>query len=906
VARTKLLREKWLLCPNRRIGLQWLDRLARNSQPVVNLRLHTPVSLALELAAPKLNGRQLLPPLGRTVLAARLLKQLGTGYLGTLRPSLALAERLAATLHDLRLAGVEPEDLERGRFEAAAKGRELMELYRAYCAELKNHNLVDDAELFRLAGTELPADVIVLAPADLDLGPLQKLPHTVLPVDEPSASGTSILVAQSPNRDKLEVCPTFDAFSAVGETNEIREVLRRCLANGWPLDEVEILHTDSAVYLPRLFEVTEALGVPVTFAEGVPVSFTRPGRALSAFLAWTRDDYPQTALLAMIRDGLLRHLPGTLAGALRPIPIGFGYDRYLTQLDRHIAVLAQQAKRAATDEDEEPRPHLAETLRRRQHQLEEARAPLAKLLDCARREPLAAAQEFLKTHARSVNELDNFAREVLLERIAELAEWLPDNAIDAREWLLALLAEVRVRGEGPRPGHLFVARWDTGGHSGRAHTFILGLDANRFPPQSRQDPVLLDSERSTLSPTLPTAESRQAEMKLQFERLLARLRGTVTVSFTSRALTDDTEQAAGLKLPVVPVAATAPATAETALSETEWWLWRLCVAGPVAEPDRLVGECFPWLGRGLRAAAQRASDVFTEFDGYVPEAGKTDEVFSAHRLEMMGACPLRYFFQYALRIEPPDELELDPERWLPPVEFGSLLHDVFCRHLRDGVPLETALEQNIARWKETLPPPNEGVFRRDCRRMERALRIFAAEPRAGTPRYFEAEIPPQTVALPDGTALQVRGRIDRVDETPGGLELWDYKTSSTYRYDNKDPFHQGRVLQHALYIAIAQQFYGKPVTRFAYFFPTEKGRGETIEFTRTELAGVPQVLGRLRQLIARGAFCATTDDHDCGICDYRAICRDVAAVAENSERKVRAPVNDVLAPLGELRPPKKS
>lgn len=756
---------------------------------------------------------------------------------------------------------------------------------------MKKLKLVDDAELFQLAcRSDLPVATI-LVPADLDLGPLKKIPHIVLPVDEASQSGATILVAQPPNQDKLEACPTWDAFSAVGETNEVREVLRRCLANGWPLDEVEILHTDSTAYLPRIFEVTETLGLPATFAEGVPVLFTRPGRALAAFLAWIRDDYPQTALLAMVRDGLLRELPAALAGALRPIPIGFGRDRYLAQLDLHIGALESRARSCvpaeheATDEAGDPRPDRVELLRRRQKQLQEARAPLQKLLDCARREPLAAAQEFLEKHARSVNELDNFARDVLLQRIAELSAWLPGHELDEREWLLSLLAETRVRGEGPRPGHLHVARWDAGGHSGRTHTFILGLDAGRFPPQSRQDPVLLDSERSALSPALPTAESRQAEMKLQFERLRARLRGTVTVSFTRRTLTDDAEQAAGIQLPTVPVATTAPATAEAALSDAEWWLWRLCAAGPVAEPERLVGECYPWLQRGLRAAAQRASAAFTEFDGYVPDAGNTEEVFSARRLETLGTCPLQYFFRYALRIEPPDELELDPERWLPPVEFGNLLHDVFCRHLRDGVALEAALEQNIAKWKEAFPPPSEGVFRRDCRRMQRAIRIFAAEPRAGTPKHFEAEIPPQPVVLPDGAVLQVRGRIDRVDETPGGLELWDYKTGGTYRFDNKDPFNEGRVLQHALYIAIAEKFYGKPVTRFAYFFPTEKGRGETIDFTPAELADAPQVLGRLRQLIARGAFCATTDDDDCGICRYRAICRDVETVTAQSKLK---------------------
>ena len=862
------LDEKVLLGPNRRVGQQWLDACARTGQPAVNVRLHTPLSLALALAGPKLNGRQFITPLGRVVLAARLLKQLGAGYLGGLRPSLALAERLAATLHDLRLAGVEPKDLERGRFEAPDKGRDLLALLRGYRQELDRLRLVDDADVFRLARGALPADVLVLAPDDLDLSALDFLPVTRLPVDEPPA-------------------PEFtDAFTATGETNELREVLRRCLANGWPLDQVEVLHTDPGTYVPRCYELAETLGVPVTFAEGIPVRYSRPGRALIAWLAWSSDDFPQTALVAMIRDGLLEGIPGNLAAALRVVPIGFGRDRYLPQLDAQIAGCQKQAEEA----DAEHQP----VLRRRREALLALRAPVARLLALASRPPLEAAAEFLTKHARCLNELDNYAREVLQERIAELASWLPagDDTINVREWLLALLRETSVLGQGPRPGHLYVARWENGGHSGRAHTFIVGLDADRFPPAGRQDPVLLDSEREPLG--LARSQDRRSEAARAFERLRARLRGTVTASYPSRNVADDSELFPGVVLPAAKTAATAPAAETEALSETEWWLWRLCAAGPVRNAAALVGECFPWLGRGQRAAAQRASDAFTAFDGHVPAAGpdldpavSADRLFSPHRLETVGTCPLRYFYQYALGLQEPEELELDTDRWLPPSEFGKLLHEVFHRHLRDGVALADVLQQRIERYREKFPPPNEGVFRRDCRRLQRAIRIFAAEKFDGKPIDLESDIKDVPVALPDGTTIHLQGRIDRVDETNAGLALWDYKTGSPARYRTKrdDPFNGGRILQHAVYIELARAHYGKPVVSFGYFFPTEKGRGERIVFTPDQLAGAPELLARLRGLIAAGRFHATTAVDDCRRCDYRAVCGDPVTVTAQSKLK---------------------
>jgi len=890
--RNELLREKWLLCPNRRVGQQWLDTLARAGRPAVNVRLHTPVSFALELAGPNLlaDGRQLVSPLGCVVIAGRLLRRLGPGYLGELRPSLALAERLAATLHDLRLAGLEPDDLERGRFEAPTKGRELIELLRAYRQALDEHRLVDDADLFRQACPALPADVLVLVPADLDLGPLERrlldaLPakqRVTLPVDEPPAPAFS------------------DAFCAVGETNEVREVLRRCLANGWPLDQVEVLHTDAETYAPRFYEVAENLNVPVTFAEGIPVRYSRPGRALAAWLAWLGDDFPQPALVAMIRDGLLAGIPGNLAAALRVVPIGFGRDRYLSQLDTQCAALERQQAELEADEDGEPHAEHRASVQRRREALTALREPITRLLALANRPPLEAAAEFLEKHTRCVNELDNYARDVLQERIAELATWLTagDDAVNPREWLLALLRETRVLGQGPRPGHLYVTGWENGGHSGRPHTFIVGLDANRFPPSGRQDPVLLDSERQGLSPDLATVAAQRERAAKRFERLRARLRGTVTASYSCRDVAGDAEQFAGIALPATVVVASAPTRDVEALSENEWWLWRLCVAGPVVEPSALVGECFPWLGRGLRAAAQRDSEAFTAFDGFVPDAGPdldpsvaADRLFSPHRLETIGTCPLRYFFHYALGLQEPEELELDTERWLPPAEFGQLLHEVFHRHLRDGVALEQVLKERIARYREKFPPPNEGVLRRDCRRLERAIRIFEVEEAewrtTGRPVDFEREISGVPVALPGGETIHVRGRIDRVDETEAGLALWDYKTGSTTRYraPRTDPFNGGRILQHAIYMELARAHYGKPVALFGYFFPTEKGRGERITFTPAQLAGAPELLARLRGLIARGTFQATTDAKDCAYCDYRGICRDVETVTAQSERK---------------------
>jgi ATP-dependent helicase/nuclease subunit B len=318
----------------------------------------------------------------------------------------------------------------------------------------------------------------------------------------------------------------------------------------------------------------------------------------------------------------------------------------------------------------------------------------------------------------------------------------------------------------------------------------------------------------------------------------------------------------------------------------------------VGEPLALIGSSYPWLGRGIRAAEQRSSDAFTAYDGFVPEAGpdldpavSPDRQFSPRRLETLGTCPLRYFFHYALGLESPDELEMDPHRWLSPAEFGQLLHEVFHRFLRDGGRIDDVLRERIEHYREKFPAPSEGVFRRERRRLERAARIFESENevvrRRSRPIDFEKGIDGVAIELEDGSRIHVRGRIDRVDEMDGKLALWDYKTGSTFRFRRnvKDPFDQGRILQHALYIALATAHYGRPVAQFGYLFPTDKGHGEPIVFTPAELTDAPRILARLRGLVAHGTFPATDKADDCAFCDCRSICRDVETITTQSAQK---------------------
>jgi hypothetical protein len=187
--------------------------------------------------------------------------------------------------------------------------------------------------------------------------------------------------------------------------------------------------------------------------------------------------------------------------------------------------------------------------------------------------------------------------------------------------------------------------------------------------------------------------------------------------------------------------------------------------------------------------------------------------------------------------------------------------------------------------------------------------------RSERPETILDSVTPVEINLPDGRSLRARGRIDRVDQVPRAganvFAIWDYKTGSTWKYElTPQPFCQGRIVQHILSImvmnerlkAMAEDIPGAQIDRFGFFFPSEKGGGERIEYTPAELDQGSLVLARLARIAATGAFLATTrHDLDCSFCDFQAICGDVAAVALASKRKLSDTSNAILEPYRNLR-----
>ncbi len=824
--RNQPLKEKWLLAPSLRIGYQWLDTVSRAGHPVLNARLKTLQHLALELAAPEIEkkGMTMLRGLREEVVIAGTFSSLkkrskSKGYLSQLEPGPGLTHALRFTLRDLRLSGLSSRQLKKGAFEVEAKGSEISSLLATFEKTLEDESLIDYAGVLILATERLhsdpaalPQDARLLVPADLVEGltgleaelwesiPAEK--RIVLQVDQPSAMPEGEKPADVLNLRFLSDPPsapppikddTVKIFRATGEVNEVREVLRRCVEQAIPFDQVELLHTDTETYVPLIFEIVSRLehasdeSIPATFAEGIPIRYARPARALAGWLAWLRDDYAQSTLVRMVQDGLIEAGPAAdegfsftrLGAMLKSLPIGSGRMRYLQVIDDELSRASARIASFEPDREDEEDPERAErrlmALRGRERGLQIVRSLVEGLPALHSKDPgstglLDAAAAFLNENTRCISRFDAYARRLLLDLVGEMRLCINNkvdvDGLDVRAWLEGLPSSTRVGGLGPRPGCIFVNHVLGGGHSGRPYTFIVGLDDSRFPGAGSLDPLLLDSERARISDHLPTASARLARKEEQFAGLTARLRGNITLCYSCRDLADDREKfpspslisawravtgeiegdQASLAAWLPPPVSFSPDHPDRCIDATEWWLWRMCESAPVSDPRSLVSGCFPHLGRGFIAHDARRSAVFTEYDGCVPEAGQPcdtcpgeNQVLSASRLETLGKNPLEYFFRYVLGIAPPEEFTLDPATWLDPLEQGKLLHDVFHgfmsrlraegrlpERVRDIALLEDILKVEVERMLQLKPAPNPDTLNAEFRELRRTARIFLA------------------------------------------------------------------------------------------------------------------------------------------------------------------------------------
>jgi RecB family exonuclease len=202
----------------------------------------------------------------------------------------------------------------------------------------------------------------------------------------------------------------------------------------------------------------------------------------------------------------------------------------------------------------------------------------------------------------------------------------------------------------------------------------------------------------------------------------------------------------------------------------------LCVAAP--QPGVLVSRFTEGLTAERPQLPPRTLDAERWPIGLLPTTNSRQLLqhdtlsLSASQINMFDNCPWHYIVQYRLGIRTEGGLA---------ARFGTYIHDVletFVNHDHEhGVSLDGLLQLADDKWDPDITDygPQEDDYRRRSHDMLSNWWVRDGQDLISTGRAAHTEY---EFAVPIG-AHTIKGFIDRIDLTPAGLAIIDYKTSAT-------------------------------------------------------------------------------------------------------------------------------
>jgi RecB family exonuclease len=702
-----------------------------------------------------------------------------------------------------------------------------------------------------------------------------------------------IFADSSPPFSKVD--DTVTMISAPGEMHECVEIARRICAEakrGVSFDRIAVLIHDPVRYAPYLQEALARAEIPAYFARGT----RRPepgGRALLTLLSCASEDlsarrFAEYLSLAQVPDldrldssneapiaspeseltavplaedlAVQNDPPESELESSDPIPVVPGTLRAPWRWERLIvdaAVIGSAARwerrlgglrnelRARRAEYEDDDTHVA-GLDRRILDLKHITAVAMPILNLLGAHPGSAKWGEWLAYLRDLVALAIRDSGPVLAALAELEPMAPVGPITLDE-VRMVLGERLGRLENPRRkrryGAVFVASPMRA--KGMAFDVVIapGLAERVFPRKLIEDPLLPDSIRLRLNPTLARNDRRVAAERLALRIAAGAARERAMFSYPRIDLDQgrprvpsfyalEILRAAEGQLPGFDELARraasehasrlgwpAPENADDAIDDAEF---DLAVLDKLvdADPETTIGtanyllDANDHLGRALRSRARKWLKRWTFADGLVdPEPAAlaalgrhqlSKRSYSPTALQHFAACPYRFLLQAIHRLEPRDEP--DAIEMLDPLTRGSIFAEVqydILSELRelDALPVtrdnlddaSELLDERIAlaatRWHDDLAPAIERVWadgieaiRADLREW---LRRAADDPEQWTPEAFELGF-----GLRDRKQADPRSSPDAV-AIEGGLSL-----RGSIDLIERDPAGRIRVTDH--------------------------------------------------------------------------------------------------------------
>ncbi|WP_054939216.1 PD-(D/E)XK nuclease family protein [Paenibacillus ihuae] len=922
-------RRKILLVDHYDQGEQWLNRITKEHGPLLGVETETLRSLVMKRTKLELvkRGLHLLNRKQTFWVVQNLMVDMAERqdkYIPAEMITPGIVQSFHHAIEELRGAGFCASELSITFFEHEQKGLYITELLALYEQWLEHNHFTDFAGLLNyIPEVDRSVDNHLFIHRDMErFSAVEKemlrriAGDRVLILPQTGAFPSSLQ-----NVDHVAV----QLYHATGTLAEVREAFRRICSTNSSFDQAEIVVSNYEAYSEAIYTLSQALDIPCTFSQGLPVTYTKVGKAALVYLEWLECNYDVECLLKALRhDYISFHHFGAvdkadLILALEQSGIGWGRQRY-SMLE------------AADNAELKGRHAEAIGLLNRAFKGLFQNLPDAHQVTWTPMMILHSLINLLEKHTVSSSEADSLVITELIDQMKLLEVVSPRtlSSETALRYVKDMVEGIRIFGSGPSCGKLHISSLQDGGISGRTHTYILGMSNEAWSLQLRQDPVLLDMERKSLDGLLLSTE-RTENIIRERETRLGLLSGQVTLSYSSydpaeqkeiipafallqaaRIVTGDSQmdltglgQVLGRPVGYMSI----DPNREHLLDGTDRWLGRFHTEGELKDGFSSLRQSFPFAAKLEQAEKRINEGTLSEYEGVlstdtftVSYLNNPEAYLSVTQLERYAECPKRFFFSQVLKLRAKETAEFDRSKWLDAASRGSLLHSIFYHYLKemsagptnegrlkhDEHRLQEITEQVIREYETKVPPPTPHIFHKECDSLRRDVAIFyQMEQKAeGRPRFFELELTidgqPMSVMLDNGLVIRMKGFVDRVDEIgPHKYKIYDYKTGSPAKYDENEYFSQGTQLQHALYAVAVEQWLKHTgmdtearVVESAYYFPTERGKGDEVSRVQNKTVELSELVGHLLASMESGTFTATTELKRCSYCDYGVVCKD--------------------------------
>ncbi len=677
---------KLLIHDSIKVGREALAALAKQTGGWIGWEATTIYRIAEELSFSEIHsiGKRVVGDIERRVLANRSFDTAcRTGLarrFAELEGSLGFRQSLLNSVLELRMGGIKNSFLELlaaqlrqidSDITSAAVLTELKHVKALYEEELNARELVDTADVFAIALEQFDIEQPFVLDAELYIC---NSPHLKGLRGELVAKLIGIgAQVVSDQIGQLEDIPCdVELFAASTPTDEMREVLRRVLAEDLRWDEVAIVASDVERYGVILDTLSRQLNIPITISSGISPSRTRVGRSLESWFQWISGGLHVKALMQALEAGEVhfdakagvqeayvdakpsgRYVSASaVARELRKTGIGWGRQRYLDFISRVDSGEYPGSLSRYDGEDD----HEFEDRKERRISTVSALydflititnaipvAPQLGVEDAVYVAPssIAAATlvwiDHIPTYTAAEKKLVGDIEERLHELVAHdnkkvsfsSAVAIVRGAIaDVKAWPVITGANMPWAASG---GAIHLSDISQSGLTGRTRTFVVGMDSEKGLGRPYSDPLLNDSIRAKLPESaLQSLAEKRDSLTHAVLSALSGLKGKVTFSYSvagqmggaelgpspvilnlyRKFFNQPTASFSDLRAYLSPIVSPA-VNRENVLDARDIWISNLLEGPLLLAGEELVREAFVKLNKGL-------SFTFTHEAGPIP------------------------------------------------------------------------------------------------------------------------------------------------------------------------------------------------------------------------------------------------------------------------------------------------